>query len=108
MTVNEQIKAAVEPIVAVCVPDAYDGEAEEYCTFSYDEHPEAFGDDAPDLIRYAASLHYYCPKGHNSIATRRALRMAIIAADFTAPTVENASDNDGQHYVFEFDVLGGA
>lgn len=108
MTINEAFRAAVEPVVAVCVPDAYDGEAEEYCTFNYTEVPEDFGDDVPDVIRYAVQLHYICPVGRNSIATRRRLRQAILAADFTAPTVENASDADGQHYVFEFDALGGA
>ena len=108
MTINEAFRAAVEPVVAVCVPDAYDGEAEEYCTFNYTEVPEDFGDDVPDGIRYAVQLHYICPVGRNSIATRRRLRQAILAADFTAPTVENASDADGQHYVFEFDALGGA
>ena len=107
MTINEQIKAAVEPVVAVCVPDEYDGEAAEYCTFNYTEIPEEFGDDVPELIRYVVQLHYFCPKGHNSLKTRQDLRQAILAADFTAPEIINASDEIGQHYVFEFDGFGG-
>lgn len=107
MTINERIAAAVEPVVAVCVPDEYNGEAEEYCTFNYTEIPEAFGDDAPELIRYSVQLHYFCPLGRNSLSTRQKLRRAILAADFTAPEVIPASDETGQHYVFEFEVLGG-
>lgn len=107
MTINEQIKAAVEPVVAVCVPDEYDGEASEYCTFNYTETPEDFGDDVPGLIRYAVQLHFFCPKGHDSMKARQDLRQAILAADFTAPEIINASDEISQHYVFEFDGFGG-
>lgn len=107
MTVNETIIAAVTPVVSVCVPDIYTGESEEYCTFNYPEVPECFGDDRPTIYRCPVQLHYYCPKGWNSLPKRRALRRAILDADFTAPEVENASDEDGQHFVFEFDVLGG-
>ena len=107
MTINEQIKAAVEPIVAVCVPDTYGGEATEYCTFNYTEIPEEFGDDMPELIRYAIQLHYFCPAGYNSIAKRQDLRRAILTADFTAPDIIPAGDELSQHYVFEFEGLGG-
>lgn len=107
MTINEQIKAAVEAIVAVCVPDTYDGAADEYCTFNYSEDPDVFGDDLPELIRYLVQLHYYCPAGHNPIETKRKLRRAILAADFTAPEITNAGDDETQHYVFEFEGFGG-
>lgn len=107
MTINEQIKAAVEPIVPVCVPDPYTGEADEYCTFNYTEIPDEFGDDMPELIRYAVQLHYFCPLGYNCFETRRDLRRALLAADFTAPEITPAGDETSQHYVFEFEALGG-
>ena len=107
MTINQQIKAAVEPIVPVCVPDPYTGEETEYCTFDYTEIPEEFGDDMPELIRYAVQLHYFCPLGYNPIKTKRLLFQAILAADFTAPEIINAGDETSQHYVFEFEALGG-
>lgn len=105
--INEEIIAAVTPVVPVCVPDLYDGNAEAYCTFNYTEVPDVFGDDEPHQIRYLVQLHYYCPTGENSLATRRALFRAILDADFTAPEIENASDETDQHYVFEFEALGG-
>ena len=108
MTIHEEIKTAIESVVPVCVPDIYRGEATEYCTFNYSKIPDAFGDDVPDLIRYLVQLHYYCPEGQDSLNTRQALWEAILAADFTAPEEENASDETGQHYVFEFEALGGA
>lgn len=107
MTLNESIIAAVTPVIPVCVPDIYRGEAEEYCTFNYSELPEGFGDDMPTLSRCAVQLHYYCPEGRDSQKARRALKLAILEADFTAPEITNASDKDGQHFVFEFEALGG-
>ena len=35
MIINETIIQAVTPIVPVCVPDDYEGEEQEYCTFNY-------------------------------------------------------------------------
>ena len=52
-------------------------------------------------------VHYLAPLKVNTIATRRALWQALAAVDeFTAPDIENASDQTGQHYVFEFETVG--
>ena len=32
MTVNEALRGAILPLVPVCEPDRYDGDAKEYCT----------------------------------------------------------------------------
>ena len=62
-TINERIIEAVTPVVAVCVPDplvADVGEAPaEYCTFTYSEIPDDFGDNAPGAMRYLVQVHYY-------------------------------------------------
>ena len=108
MTVNARIIAAVTPIVAVCVPDSYDGEAEIYCTFNGNAVPVGFGDNRPRARRWLLQLHFYCPKGYDSLASRLSLCRALHGAGFTYPTEENASDGDGQHYVLEFEGLGEA
>ena len=107
MTVDEQIVAVVTPIVAECVPDQYAGEEAEYCTYNFDEVPVAHGDDHPHAIRYLVQLHWHLPLGQRPIVTKRRLCQAILAAGFTYPTVENASDELGQHYVFEFEAVDG-
>lgn len=107
MSVNEKLRAAVLPIVPICEPDAYAGEESEYCTFDYAEVPDAFGDDMPQAIRYLVSLHWYLPRGVNPIAKKKQIRKALLVADFTAPTITNASDDDGQHYVFECEYWDG-
>lgn len=112
MTLNEKIIAAVTPIVAVCVPDLLvteQGETppEEYCTFNFPLEPEALADDTAQLQRALVQLHYLAPLRANTVATRRALWQALAAIeDFTAPDITNATDQTGQHYVFEFDAVG--
>lgn len=112
MTLNERIIAVVTPIVPVCVPDLLVTEAgetppEEYCTFNFPLEPEALADDAAHLQRALVQVHYLAPLKANTVATRRALWRALAAVeDFTAPDITNATDQTGQHYVFEFDAVG--
>ena len=112
MSINETIIQAVTPIVPVCVPDAYrpdagETPAEVYCTFNYSEMPEGIGDNAAHLTRALVQVHYYAPLRKSTIKTRHALRDAIAAVDnFTLPSIENATDETGQHYVLEFDAVG--
>ena len=106
-SINKRIIDAVVPIVPDCVPDHYEGETEEHCTFQYSEIPESFGDDSPEAIRYMIQLHYYAPSGLNTLTIRKALRRSIHGAGFTYPSVENASDELCQHYVLEFEDMDG-
>ena len=112
MTLNERIIAVVTPIVPVCVPDLLVTEAgetppERYCTFNYSELPDGLGDNCAALTRALVQVHYFAPLRESTIKTRHALRDAIAAVDnFTLPSIENATDETGQHYVLEFDAVG--
>ena len=112
MTLNEKIIAVVSPVVPVCVPDLLVTEAgetppERYCTFNYTELPAGIGDNAACLTRALVQVHYFAPLKASTLAVRRALRDAIAAVDdFTLPSIENATDATGQHYVLEFDAVG--
>lgn len=112
MTLNERIIAIVSPVVPVCVPDLLVTEAgktppEEYCTFNYSEMPTGIGDNAAHLTLALVQVHYFAPLRESTVKTRHALRDAIAAVDnFTMPSIENATDKTGQHYVLEFDAVG--
>ena len=112
MTLNERIIAVVTPIVPVCVPDllvtkAGETPPERYCTFNYTELPDGLGDNCAALTRALVQVHYFAPLRESTIKTRHALRDAIAAVDdFTLPSIENATDETGQHYVLEFDAVG--
>ena len=111
-TVNQRIRGAVLPHVSVCVhgtykPGATEAAAEIYCEFNYSESPELFGDDAPGAMRYLCQVHLYAPASVDTVQLRKDLRRAIHAAGFTYPNVEDASDEDGQHFVCELEDTDG-
>lgn len=108
MSINSRIVDAVTPIVPVCVPAGYDGAAEIYTTFNINSIPMGFGDGKPRCLRCMVQLHAFFPEGYSSLKTRRSLARAILAAGFTYPTEEDASDDVGQHYVLEFEGIGEA
>ena len=108
LTVNldERIRAAVLPVVPVCEPDFYEGDAEIYCTFNVNEMPTSFGDDAPRHMRCFVQLHLFAPgwpKPPSTRSLRRELCRAVLAAGFTYPEVTDASEKETQHYVLEFE-----
>lgn len=111
MATDAKIVAAVTPIVAICEPDEYTPEsgeatAEEYCTYNFDSIPMGFGDNAPRSTRDLVQVHWYLPKGRRPHEKRLALCRALYKAGFTYPSVQNASDSTGQHWVFECETLG--
>lgn len=108
MTINELIIAAVTPVVAVCVPGIYDGDEKVYCTFNYDESGVLFAGDEPQMTVYAVQIHLYLPADINPLKIKRDLTRALIFADFERPTVIEAGEGDGQHYVFETSYIKGA
>ena len=107
MSVEAALREAVLPIVPICEPELYEGEAQEYCTFTVNRIPEGFGDGEPRYLRGLIQLHWFLPRGVSPMKKRRELCRAVLEAGFTYPSVENASDKDGQHYVLEFEGLDG-
>lgn len=107
MTLDDLIIKTVSPVVKPVVPSLYTGESVRYCTFNYSELAEGIGDNAAHLTRAVVQVHYFAPLRESTIKTRHALRDAIAAVDdFTLPSIENATDETGQHYVLEFDAVG--
>ena len=105
MSINSTIRAAVTPIVAVCVPDVYTGTATEYCTFNVSKYPARFADDKPTHIGNSVQLHYFCPTGVNPDAKITALTNALFAEGFSYPEAQDMSDKDGQHFVLECEFI---
>lgn len=104
---SDRIRAAVEPLVPVCVPDLYTGDAKEYCTYNFNEIPAAFGDSRPHVTRYLVQVHWFLPLKQRPQPKKRKLGRALgeMQRCMTWPTIENASDELGQHYVYEFETV---
>lgn len=104
MTVNEQLIAALKPVGLALAPNVYTGEADRYITFNYNELPANFADDTPMWYRALIQVHLFMPLGVNSIPYRRKIIGQLSAGGFTWPEVVDATDEDGQHYVFETEI----
>ena len=107
MSANEILKTALSPI-APAEADTYEGNEDEYITFGYNSIPGDFGDDDAAAERLLVHVHFYAPTGRNVLEKRRAIKAALVAAGATFPSYENISDRDGQHHIFECELLVGA
>lgn len=107
MTIEDRLTAAVTPVVPVCVHGVYTGTEAVYCTFNISETPENFGDDTPEATLCSVQLHLLMPVTSDPRELKKKLLRALLDADLGAATVEDASDKDNIHLVFEFEALGG-
>lgn len=105
MSINSEIINALSSLSLPVCPDVYNGTADEYITFNYFSQGDDFADNAPQYERYLVQVHYICPAGTNSLAKRLLIKQYLLAAGFTWPSVTDASDVDGQHWVFECEYL---
>lgn len=111
MNIEKQIVDTFSGL-AECTPwssyiGSKDNRPARYLVFNYTELPQNFGDNDSPYVRYLIQLHYFCPLLENSRSVRRKIKNAIkTEEDFTPPQVADATDAEGQHFIFEFEALG--
>jgi len=88
-------------------PNVYTGDALTYLVYNYYVIPEVYANSVSHASRYSVQLHFYLPHKGNPNAIKLAIINACISGGFTYPSMTNASDKDGQHYVFEFEYCNG-
>lgn len=103
MTIDKTIRTALSPFEYACYHNTYTGTDEVYFVFNYNVLPMAFSDDSPFYNQYLCQVHLYCPITMNTITLAKQIKIAIENAGFTYPEQEDASDEDNQHLVFEFE-----
>lgn len=105
MNVDAAAKAAIYPLCQDCAPNVYEGGATEYVVWNCYSVPVAFGDELPAAARYPTQVHYFLPSGKNPNPMKLKLQQALFDHGFTWPSVTNASDAEGQHYVLECEFV---
>lgn len=109
MSINSSILSVAQEYAPCYTWDAYEGSLDErlsrYFVFNYETLPCSFGDDDAPYERYLIQLHYFCPRGENTVKLRKKIKRSLVEAGFTFPSETNVSDSDGQHYVFEFETF---
>ena len=104
MTIESRIRTALASFEHKVYPDTYNGSDKTYFVFNYNTIPDDFGCNQPQHERALIQVHLFCPHGFNSVQLRKDVKLALLHAGFTYPYTTNASDEDGQHWVFEFQV----
>ena len=104
--IDSKIRTALEPLGLPVCPHDYEGEELEYIAYVYNELGVVYANGAPHAMRYLVTLSWYLPRGENPESGKNRIRLLLKAAGATWPNIVDASDGDGQHYVFEFEMLG--
>lgn len=88
-------------------PIVYTGKAKEYLVWNYSVLPVVWAERAPQAARYLVQVHFYLPHGKNPQTAILALSRAVFDAGFTWPSLTDASDEEGQHWVLECEYTDG-
>lgn len=78
-----------------------------YYTFTCQSFGDAYGDDEPGCERWLVQVHLFAPLAENCILRAAQTKKALFGAGFTWPSMVDATDQDGQHYVFECETAEG-
>ena len=105
MIVEERVKAALDvfgdPVEKSVLSAAAKRRPTRYYTFSCDSFGAAFGGNKPGCERCLVHVHLFALLNQNCLQQVLETKKALFAAGFTWPEVTDATDQDGQHFVFE-------
>ena len=105
MSVEARIKAALDVFGDPVEKSLFSAQPAElpprYYTFVCNSFGDDFGDDRPGHERWLVSVHFFAPLGRNWNQRARETKRALFEAGFTWPRFTDATDQDGQHFVFE-------
>lgn len=105
---DEALKAALDPLFpGAAWPDRYPGEALIYVTWNHWTVPEVYANGLPAAARHPTQVHLFLPFGVDPEAYLLQVPLALHGEGFTWPGVTNASDAEGQHWVFECEYVNG-
>lgn len=107
-TMSEKLQTALERVLPGEVyPIVNTGGGTEYFVWNYSVLPAVWADSRPHAARYLVQAHYYCPHRKNPQETILAAERALDGAGFTWPSLTDASDEEGQHWVLECEYTDG-
>lgn len=109
VSVESRIAAALapfgDPVEAALLYASAQDLPPRYYTFSCSSSGDDFGDDEPGCERWMVSVHFFAPLDENVVKRVRKTKLALFQAGFTWPHCEDASDQDGRHFVFECEAV---
>lgn len=107
MTVNERIRAALLPFGDPVFAAVATGDVQRYYAFNYTTLGADYADNDPSHERYLIQVHFFCPNSYDTVERVKQTKRSLRSAGMTWPEMTNASDENGQHVVFECEYAEG-
>ena len=107
MSVDEIIVTALDPFGYDIDNNVSFSKTKSYFAFNYTVIPTDYADDAPCHERYLVQVHFFCPLNVNITRLKKAVRKSLYAAGLTWASLEDASDENSRHIVFECEIAEG-
>ena len=105
---SEKLQTALSSVLPGSVfPHFFTGEGTEYFVWNYSVINTLWAESRPNAARYLVQAHYYCPHRENPRTVLVAAERALVDAGFTWPSLTDASDEEGQHWVLECEYTDG-
>lgn len=105
MTVNQRLIQALCPLRLPVEPEVDTRYQSRCITFNYDLLPVQFADNRPILHKALIQVHLFLPLTENSVRIRWEVAQALADGGFGWPEITDASDSEGQHFVFETETI---
>lgn len=107
MTVSQRIIQGLAPFRMPIAPGVDTKHRERCFTYNYDLVPYQFTNNRPTYFKALVQVHLILPLTENSVSLRLKVAQALAETGFTWPECIDATDDSGQHYVFECEALTG-
>ena len=88
-------------------PMVYTGGLLKYVVWDYNTLPAVWAEQAPQAARYLVQVHFYLPHKENPQEAILSISRALFDAGLTWPSLTDAADAEGQHWVFECEYADG-
>lgn len=105
LELNARLQTTLEGLGLPVVPGAAVGGEERVVTYNYDLLPVQHADDRPLFQNALVQVHLFLPRRENSVVLRSRVIAALLRGGFTFPEVVDATDETGQHYVYETSII---
>ena len=111
MSIEARVKAALEGFGDPVEKSMFSAKTSElparYYTFVCKSFGGDFGDDSPGHERWLVTVHFFAPLGQNWNKRVKETKRILFQAGFTWPRFTDATDQYGQHFVFECEMAEG-
>lgn len=107
MSFEDRLAEAVRSVIPDAEPNVYEGDSRVFATWNFNESPRLFADGKPRIRLNLVQVHVHMPRKWPWAEIKGDMEAALFRLGGTWPWIVDASDRDGEHLVFEFEIAEG-